>query len=224
MRVITPTDALVHAEHEGMTATTDFWRDHQNLMRRLHVGDEFWADKVAKLKREGSHCEAAAICRQARPVPAAYRDLLICLRRLFKNSDQQDALLREIYTSAVEAAVLHRTPYIEYTINGHKAGCPGFNIAVILFKSFQRHPPTIRYDDIGVEHVEWLNKADKSRIIKAWGEPATHRDPFSLFKKDWDWAVSQWMAGEGKRRREFGGSLSGSPATKKRKRFFGLFE
>jgi len=35
MRVITPTEALAYAEHEGMTATADFWREHQDLMRRL---------------------------------------------------------------------------------------------------------------------------------------------------------------------------------------------
>lgn len=93
-----------------MTATADFWLEHQDLMQRLQVRGEFWADKLAQLKREGAHLEAAAICRQARPVPAAYRDLLICLRRLFKDSNQKDALLREIYENAVEAAVLHREP------------------------------------------------------------------------------------------------------------------
>lgn len=227
IRVITPTEALAHAEHEGMSATADFWRDHQDLMRRLNVGDEFWADKVAQLKREGAHLEAAAICRQARPVPAAYRDLLICLRRLFKDSDQKDALLREIYASAVEAAVLHRVPYIEYTVNGHKTGCPGFNAAAILFKRFREQPPEIRYDDIGVEHVDWLNKTDKSRLIKAWGEPKAHCDPFEKFKSDWGRSVSEWAAGEAGRRSEFqatiGGMLADPRPKRKKRRFFGLF-
>lgn len=228
MYVITPTEALAHAEHEGMTATADFWRDHQDLMRRLHVGDDFWADKVAQLKRDGSHLEAAAICRQARPVPAAYRDLLICLRRLFKDSGQKDALLREIYANAVEADVLHRQPYIEYTVNGHKTGCPGFNAAAILFKMFQQKPPEIRYDDIGVANVGWLNKTDKSRLLKAWGEPAAHSDPFELFKDDWDRAVAEWVGGEAYRKKEQERSLAqllegSAPKKPRRKKFFGLF-
>ncbi|MEC9377981.1 MAG: hypothetical protein VX528_03370 [Candidatus Latescibacterota bacterium] len=228
MHVITPAEALAHAEHEGMTATADFWRDHQDLMQRLHVGEEFWADKVAQLKREGSYLEAAAICREARPVPAAYRDLLICLRRLFKDSDQKDALLREIYASAVEAAVLHHEPYIEYTDNGRQTGCPGFNAAALLFKEFQQQPPEIRYDDIGVEHVDWLNKTDKSRLNKAWGEPKAHRDPFEVFREDWDRAVAEWIDGEADRRQEQERALAKllkapPPSKARRKRFFGLF-
>lgn len=227
MRVITPTEALAHAEDEGLTATADFWRDHQDLMRRLHVGGDFWADNVAQLKREGSHLEAAAICRQARPVPAAYRDLLVCLRRLFKDSDHKDALLREIYANAVEATVLHRVPYIEYIVNGHKTGCPGFNAAAILYKIFQVQPPEIRYDDIGIEHVDWLNKTDKSRLIKAWGVPKAHRDPFELFKPEWERAVSGWIANEHERQNEFKQRSLASAHTvpqqrPKRKRFFGL--
>lgn len=227
IHVITPTEALAHADHEGMTATADFWHHHQDLTRRLRVGGEFWADKVAQLKRDGAHLEAAAICREAKPVPAAYRHLLICLRRLFKDSDQKDALLREIYATAVEAAVLHRMPYIECTVNGHKTGYPGFSAAAILFKRFQEQPPEIRYDDIGVDHVDWLNKTDKSRLIKAWGEPKAHRDPFEEFKSDWERSVSEWATGEAGRQREFQASIAGMLADSKpkrtKRRFFGLF-
>ena len=78
------------------------------------------------------------------------------------------------------------------------------------------------------DRVEWLNKTDRGRLVKAWGEPDAHQDPFELFKEDWDRAVGTWTRGEGARQKEFEKSMSelpsGTPSRRKRrKRFFGLF-
>jgi hypothetical protein len=112
--------------------------------------------------------------------------------------------------------------------NGKNRGCPGFNVAAILFKDFQKYPRDIRYADIGFKHVEWLNKTDRARFVKNWGKPETQRDPFELFRSDWDRAVADWVRCEVARREEFDSSiteiLSGcQPKPKRRKRFFGLF-
>ncbi|QYK49082.1 MAG: hypothetical protein KF838_04345 [Phycisphaeraceae bacterium] len=208
MRLITPSELAANVRRDGMIATADFWDSHQKFVEKLYVEGEFWADAVARLKRERRHIEAAAICRNQRPLPAAYRDLLICIRAMIRVSDDQDALFRELYTAAVEATVLHRVPYIEYEVNGHKTGCPGFNAASILFERMAARPVAIDYRQIGYRHVEWLNKTDCIRISQHWGEPATHADPFDLFAEPWQAAIGEWVAAQRRQSDEFRESMS----------------
>jgi len=205
--VITPEIALEDARERGLVESTKFWEEHQELMSRLHIGDEFWSDVVKRLKQEKRYSEAAVICRDARPVPAAFRNLLICLRKIHSTSDDKDQVLKELYSTAFTATIFNRVPYIEYMVNGNQRGCPGFNAASILWKRWETKQIEIQYSEVGFEHINWLNKTDCKRLSSAWGEPENHIDPFDLYQKDWDKAVSEVAKAETARRKEFKNDL-----------------
>lgn len=201
--VITPEIALEDARERGLVESTKFWEEHQELMSQLHFGDEFWSDIVKRLKQEKRYSEAAVICRNARPVPAAFRNLLICLRKMYTTSDDKAQVLKELYSTAFMATILNRVQYIEYEINGNKSGCPGFNAVSIMWKHWEKQQIDIQYSKVGYEHINWLNKTDCKRLSSAWGEPEKHTDPFDLYQKEWNWAVSEVAKAETARRKEF---------------------
>ena len=208
VRIITPKEIADNARGSAKPAPAAFWDAHARFVERLNVDGEFWADVVARLKRERRHAEAAAVCRVQRPLPAAYRDLMICLRAMLKSGGDRSVLLPELYAAAIEATVLHRVPYIEFEVCGRMTGRPGFNAASIMWERLSADPIPIEYPRVGCNHVEWLNQTDRIRLAEHWGEPAMHADPFELFTDSWRAAVHEVQAQEQRQSDEFRESLS----------------
>jgi len=199
---VTPQRALADAQRSGKRETERFWRDEIDLLRRLQADSEFWADAVVRLKREQRYNEAAIVCRQAMPVPAAYQHLLICLRKLYRKGKDNRRLLLELYAYAVEYDVLHRVPYVEYDTSRGRRGCPGFNVASIVWAWLRERPIALSYRDVGYTNVQTLLKTDRMRLVDELGEPASHRDPFGLIKPLWERGVQEMAARERERDRE----------------------
>jgi hypothetical protein len=191
---VTPQRCFDLAVESGMVESANFWRDEVELQKRLMVDNEFWSDLVARLKREKKYMEAAVICRQEMPLPAAYRDFLICLRKLleYRQGEARRAVLRELYAYAVEAYVLHRVPSVELETQIGKHGYPGFNVALIVWKRLMQKPLALNYNEVGYDYVTTLNRTDRTCIANAFGKPATHRDPFLIAKPLWDEGVSEF--------------------------------
>lgn len=178
---------------------------------------EFWADAVKRLKRSNQYSEAAAICRHAMPAPAAYREVLVCLRKLV-GADAHADLLLELYRYAIEADFLNRISCVEIPTPAGTTSLPAFNVAEIVWGWLREEPLRIDYQDIGYERVTTLNKSDRRRLAAAFGEPRTHRDPCEEFRSLWDKGVAELARREEAELREMRetlkalrGSAAGSP-------------
>jgi len=199
--------ALHDAIKARQTATAHFWRDEIALRQRLNVGGEFWADAVARLKREKRYMEAAVLCRQAMPVPAAYEHLLICLRKLYKKGGDNRLLLGELYAYAVEADVLFRIPYVEFQTAAGTRGLPGFNVASIVWQWLKEQAVVFPYKEFGYEKVTTLNKTDRTRLALELGAPMAQEDPFDVLRPLWDRGVEELARREAEMDRAFRASL-----------------
>jgi hypothetical protein len=211
------------AIQSGMTETANFWRDEIELQERLKIGDEFWFDVVTRLKREKRYMEAAVICRKEIPLPAAYRHLIICLRKLsaYRQGEDCRTLLTELYAYAVEFDVLYRVPYVEYQTPVGKRGCSGFNVASIVWTWLTQKPLMLSYDEMGYKQICTLNQTDRKRLVNEFGEPNSHRDPFVLLKPLWDKGIDEMARRQEQRDREFQAelrSLLNPPAKQSEKR------
>ncbi|MBO4729729.1 MAG: hypothetical protein J5631_15050 [Spirochaetaceae bacterium] len=99
------------------------------------------------------------------PLPAAFSDSKIALRKIRKENDSQtDIELKMIYKLAVWESFCIE-PYSE------TAQCPSFNILEKAFKEVK----TLSYDwnSIGYKYLK-LNSSDIKAMISFWGEPSKH--------------------------------------------------
>jgi hypothetical protein len=183
--------ALSHSLEAGSTITAQFWKNESALRERLQAQGEFWADAVARLKREGNHMEAAVICRSQLPLPAAYQQLLICLRALHRRTFDHRALLHQLYLHAIEYDVLNRVPYVEFSTPLGQRGLPGFNVATIVFDWLRTTPIAFSYARVGHLYVRPLLKTDRRRLVAEFGEPDEHKDPFELARPLWERGVQE---------------------------------
>ncbi len=208
-------------------AEVESWKE--SLYVRQEGVREFWSDAVKRLKREKRYADAAEICRQQIPLPAAFRDLMVSLRALIRQKRKAKAtcedLLRELFEVAVYGDVLTRFPYVELArpILGEKSvrGYPGYGIAEIAHRNGARSRMRFDYEQIGYRNVTWLGASDRKWLLEAWGEPKRHSDPFEQFQPDWLRALDEFARAlesqEKRSQQEWQDLIRAAPAERRRR-------
>ena len=134
----------------------------------MAIGNEFWADKIKRLKRAGKNEELVAVCRENLPLPAAFAEMAIALRKQIrekrKEKTRHNDLIRKLYHAAVWEnffADIDACCLMEQEDTCRVAG---------------QSIPRIKcdYNLIGYEHLDMLGVNDVKWIVEAWGEPKNH--------------------------------------------------
>jgi hypothetical protein len=155
---------------------------------------EFWADKVKKLKKEGSNKKVITICEKNLPLPAAFREIMIALRKIIainqKENKETGKLLNRLYDTAVYHRFLYASPAVilsnKVCENEIHRLYPTFNVAEIAHKKGAMQIIKSIYSDIGYKYLELLNKSDIKWLVNAWGEPINHADPRQIYLTEWN--------------------------------------
>ena len=154
---------------------------------------EFWADKVKRLKKECADNKVIAICEKNIPFPAAFKELMIALRKVIlkaiKERNEIGGLLNRLYDTAVYHRFMFASPTVILspkvsTIEDLRV-YPSFNVAEIAHKKGAMFIIKAKYPVIGYHFLELLNKTDIKWLVTAWGEPKSHADPRQIYLMEW---------------------------------------
>ena len=106
----------------------------------------------------------------AMPIPKAFSEIKICLRQMYKET-QEEKYLRDLYSYSVLESFIQE-PYSEI------AQCPTFEILNKVFKKLKDFPTD--WKTIGYEKLK-LNKSDIKTMIELWGIPERHTSFHELY-------------------------------------------
>ena len=159
--------------------------------------EEFWADKVKRLKAQGLSNEVIRESRKNIPYPAAFREIAIAVRKdirarrkegrdtkdllckLYKWAVTENLFMDLEWSKIVTERILHSTA--RSCIKGLKAP----------------------YDIIGYQNLALLNKTDVKWLVEAFGEPARHSTAREANPELWQRAVNAFREAEGKDEQHF---------------------
>lgn len=192
------TSHLVRPQDGGLSMPND----HDEFKEFVKEGSEFWADKVKRLKQQGEVDEVIEICRRKLPLPAAFRELAMALRKrikaLRKEGKSIEQSLKELYEIAAYERFLYGSPTVTLSEHaGHtEAGrtYPAFNVAEIAHKNKARSRLSFPYERLGYEHFELLNNSDIKLLVELWGEPNSHNHPQQIYLDQWQTYVAEYEA------------------------------
>lgn len=129
---------------------------------------EFWADRVNRLKKEGKNDEVLKICHPNIPLPAAFREIGIALRKLIrerrKEKHDYEDLLQDLYQNAVYENFFETTSWHQVLDMGSACSMAGSILPDI----------DCSYDTIGYKNLEALKATDIKWMLEKWGEPSQH--------------------------------------------------
>lgn len=169
--------------------------------------NEFWTDTVKRLKRAGKNQEIAAVCKSNLPLPGAFSEMAVALRKQIrerrKGKERYNDLLRQLY----HAAVWHNF------FSGFDALC--FIDQADSCKLAARFIPRIKcdYSLIGYEYLDMLGVNDVKWIVESWGEPNRHETARSINQELYARAVARYKL-EKKREQRSAGRLFGGQQLK----------
>jgi hypothetical protein len=156
--------------------------------------NEFWADKVKRLKKEGAYDEVINICKKNIPLPAAFRELSIALRKKIIIALKQDKNINSKLNMLYELAVYHRFLFAYPTVKISKIAAfseegriyPTFSVAGLAHNKGAMKKIKANYTDMGYKFIELLNKTDIKWMVTVWGEPKNHADPRQVYLVEWN--------------------------------------
>jgi hypothetical protein len=146
--------------------------------------NQFWADRVRQLKKNGATEEVISIAQKHIPYPGAFREIGIAIRKDIRTQRKQGKdskqILRQLYRWAV---IENFFCFIEW---------PRIISEPIL------HPTAtscikglnLSYNDIGYEHLGLLNKTDIKWLVESFGEPTKHCNAKDANFEQWKKAVA----------------------------------
>lgn len=135
-----------------------------------------WVEEVKKLEGEGDLQGAIAIYRENFPLPYAFRNAAVAIRKHIrekrKNKDDYENLLETLYNIAV----------CENFFNSIKC----FDVIDIDLCSFTAQPfigqIAYPYHQIGYEKLNILKTTDIKWLVEKWGEPKRHSNSKTVNK------------------------------------------
>ena len=132
--------------------------------------------------------------RKQLPVPAAFQNIAICLRKFIRErrklkQDYGD-LLTDLYQNAVHEDFFIATPCLDLV---------AINETVLhsITKSIMREIDCL-YEKIGYENLSQLNKTDIKWLTEEWGEPSQHSSAKDQNEDLWKSAVEQFKTASAK--------------------------
>ena len=131
------------------------------------AGHEFWTDTIKRLKKTGKNREIVAVSRENLPLPEAFNEMAIALRKLIRarrrEKEPHNDLLKRLYRAAVWQNFFADIDcgLMEQADTCRVAG---------------QFIPRIKcdYNLIGYEHLDMLGVNDVKWMVAAWGEPKHH--------------------------------------------------
>ena len=154
----------------------------------------FWIDDIETA--EADPTERLALARKYMPLPASFQEAATALRALIIARSRQledgSDLLSELYLTAARANFLLTTPYVPGV-------GPRYEVAASIPRHVWERLP-MPYPAIGYSELAMLNRADRSWLVGAWGEPASHCSAREYHQSVWDEQVARYT-GEKSRRR-----------------------
>jgi hypothetical protein len=86
-------------------------------------------------------------------------------------------------------------------------------VAAIVWELLSHSPVVFSYEDFGDEYVSTLLARDRTRLVKCFGLPRRHQDPFEVIRPLWDSALAEYTrrvdAQHRETQAEFGRPLDG---------------
>ena len=164
----------IETDAEAEIHSQDFWSRHHNELQ----ADEFWADKIKKLR--GEPVKRLILALENMPLPASFREAAIATRALIrekrkKHRTYDDELALLYWLAAINSFSIPYSKVLEE---------PGYNvIESIPGKKLKELP--FSYKSLGYEYLELLNKTDIKWLIENWGEPNEHTTLHKMHNDLW---------------------------------------
>lgn len=138
-----------------------------------------WQDQVAAAKQSGDFDQALQLCRQQYPLWGAFNQACITLRSKLKlklTAQEQEAVLSELYRTAVIAELLHDKSEgaTRYTLNQLR------KLDQSALESLE-----VPYSAIGYAQLRLIRKSDVKLLLSAWNRPASHQLPRTALSAGW---------------------------------------
>lgn len=155
---------------------------------RKSIMQNNWLEQTAALKREGDLQAAMELCESEFPLWGAYNQACIILRGRLKQSaagsEQESALLNQLYHLAAVAELLHDKTESSETLNlGQLKRLPLQEVARLDFP----------YAQIGYAHLRLIRKSDIKLMQARWGRPESHSLPRAYHQDWWQEFVSRQL-------------------------------
>jgi hypothetical protein len=150
---------------------------------------KFWADEARNARDQAE--ERLGIAVKNLPLPAAFREAAIALRkmirekRMVKESDEEE--LEFLYSLAAVKSFVSATAYIEELAE------PAWN-AIEMMTPENWRSLTYQWRTLGCNELSLLTKTDRRWMIGRWGEPAEHTTLRRLHEDVWKKAVDALLA------------------------------
>ena len=147
----------------------------------MNTGNEFWTDRVDRLKEVGKNDEIIKICMKNIPLPAAFREMVMAIRRQIQHRRKEKQPYNDLLDNLYQAAVWEG--FFENTLWRKLISLSGSCLIA------QTYLPDITYDykRIGYQFLSLLVVKDIKWITEKWGEPECHQKATALndrlFKK-----------------------------------------
>ena len=172
-----------------------------------HEHAESWTEHVSRLKKAGKLQDVVALCRQMLPLPAAFREAAIALRKQIRSARKAgtdyEPFLGKLYDLAVYHEFLFRDPTVTVVVNGHATQYPDYNVAEIADKSGAQAELMCTYEEFGFRKLPLLNDTDGRWLVEKRGEPTGHRSVRDAHQSLWHGYVAQFGNELCGQRREF---------------------
>lgn len=130
--------------------------------------DEFWADKVYRLKKQGLSEEVIKEARKHIPYPASFSEIVIAIRKDIrakrKEGEDTKRLLHELYKWAVIENFFNHVDW-GWIISDRTIHLTAHSIIEEIKAPYK----TVGYKELGL-----LKKTDVKWLIEAFGEPGQH--------------------------------------------------
>jgi len=148
--------------------------------------DEFWADKVQRLKKQGLSEEVIKEARKYIPYPASFREIAIAIRKEIRTKRKEGVdtknLLRKLHKWAVIENFFN---YVDW--GGIISERTIHSTAISSIKGIKAP-----YKTVGYEKLSFLKKTDIKWLIEAFGEPKQHTNAKEANPEIWRQGVEKF--------------------------------
>lgn len=150
--------------------------------------DEFWAEKVRRLKSEGYSEDVIREASKSIPFPAAFREIAIAIRKDIRAKRKQKVEARDLLLKLYQWAVIEN-----FFTHVNWSNIINERILHSTARSCVKGLNT-PYQMIGYEKLALLNKTDVKWLVGAFGEPGCHSTAKDENPDLWQRAVEAFQA------------------------------
>ena len=148
--------------------------------------DEFWADKVQRLKKQGLSEEVIREARKHIPYPAAFKEIAIAIRRDIRTKRKEGTDTKSLLRK------LHKWAVIENFVNHVDWGWIISDRIIHSTSHSSIQGIKSPYKTVGYKELGLLRTTDIKWLIETFGEPNEHKNAKEANPELWDQAVEKF--------------------------------